>query len=432
MRVLMTTTGYPGHLLPLVPFARACVRAGHDVRVAGPRFCGALVAELGLTFRACADPSDEEVGRIVASLAKLPPRDGHARMMAKGFGSVAARAILADLLELVAGWQPNVVVHESQEFAAGLAAERHGVPHARVALGLASTEDETLSFAGAEVDELRAELGLPRDPHAEQLRGSPYLTLVPPALEQPGLPGPRVTHRFREVRASASPLPDWWTQDDGPVVYLTFGSVAGSLGFFPPLYQAAIERLAGLHARVLVTTGADADPAELGPLPPNVHAERWVAQEIVLAHAAAVVCHGGYGSVLGPLAHGLPLVVIPIFGGDQWHNARRVAAVGAGIALEGEPRAERRMLDMPEPEVFAALPDAIEQLLGDPGYGRAARRIAGAIDALPPIDAAVDVLQAIADRGRAMDACSGRGQARTSPRPERTGEASAIGIGRPA
>src|SRR4051812_20561415 len=104
MRVLMTTTGYPGHLLPLVPFARACVRAGHDVRIAGPRFCGSLVAELGLSFEPCADPGEEEVGRIVASLATLPPRDGHERMMAQGFGSVAARAILADLLAIVEDW----------------------------------------------------------------------------------------------------------------------------------------------------------------------------------------------------------------------------------------------------------------------------------------------------------------------------------------
>jgi UDP:flavonoid glycosyltransferase YjiC (YdhE family) len=401
MRVLMTTTGYPGHLLPLLPFARACVRAGHRVCVAGPRSCGALVAQLRLEFRACADPSDEELGRIVASVAELPPPDGHARMMAEGFGSVAAQAILPDLLTIVGSWQPDVVVHESQEFAAGLAAERHRVPHVRVALGLASTEDETLSLAAATLDELRAELGLARDPHADALRGSPYLTLVPPALEQPGALGPPVTHRFRQVRDGTSPLPDWWGGNDDPVVYLTFGSVAGLLGFFPRPYRDAIESLAGVRARVLLTTGADGDPAGLGPLPPNVHAERWVPQELVLPHAAAVICHGGYGSVLGALAHGLQLVTMPIFGGDQWHNGRRVAEIGAGIALEGDPGTKRRMLDGPGREVFAALPDAIESVLNDPGHRRAARGIAGAIDALPPVDAAVDVLQAIADQGRA-------------------------------
>jgi UDP:flavonoid glycosyltransferase YjiC (YdhE family) len=56
------------------------------------------------------------------------------------------------------------------------------------------------------------------------------------------------------------------------------------------------------------------------------------------------------------------------------------------------------MLDGPGPEVFAALPEAIEAVLGDPGYRRAADDVARAIDDLPPVDAAVDVLEAISSR----------------------------------
>jgi hypothetical protein len=54
MRVLLTTTGYPGHLLPLVPFARECVRAGHRGRRAprdrrpGARGSRALIAATGI------------------------------------------------------------------------------------------------------------------------------------------------------------------------------------------------------------------------------------------------------------------------------------------------------------------------------------------------------------------------------------------------
>ena len=52
----MATTGYPGHLLPLVPFARACARAGHDVCLAAPRASEDLVKRLGLGFRPVPDP----------------------------------------------------------------------------------------------------------------------------------------------------------------------------------------------------------------------------------------------------------------------------------------------------------------------------------------------------------------------------------------
>jgi hypothetical protein len=54
------------------------------------------------------------------------------------------------------------------------------------------------------------------------------------------------------------------------------------------------------------------------------------------------------------------------------------------------------MLDGPGPETFAALADAVETVLADPGYRSAAHGVAAAIDALPPADAAVEVLDAIA------------------------------------
>ena len=141
-----------------------------------------------------------------------------------------------------------------------------------------------------------------------------------------------------------------------------------------------------------MTVGGAADPAALGALPPNVHVEPWIAQETVIPNSDAVVCHGGYGSVLGALAHGVPLVALPLFGDDQWANARRVAEIGAGVALEGDRRPGRRMLDGPDPETLAALPGAIERVLADPGYRRAAGGVADAIDALAPVDAAVDAL----------------------------------------
>jgi UDP:flavonoid glycosyltransferase YjiC (YdhE family) len=83
----------------------------------------------------------------------------------------------------------------------------------------------------------------------------------------------------------------------------------------------------------------------------------------------------------------------------QSANARRVADVGAGIALDGDRGPARRMLDGPGPDVLAALPGAVETVLGDPGHRRAADAIARSIDALPPVDAAVGVLRTIVGRG---------------------------------
>jgi UDP:flavonoid glycosyltransferase YjiC (YdhE family) len=390
MRFLMTTTGYPGHLLPMVPFARALAAAGHDVCVAAPDSSGTLVRQSGLAFWSCADLPEGELGSIVGSAAQLPRAGGHARMIGEGFGRVAPRALLPDLLGIVDEWRPDLVVSESQELAGGIAAECHGLPHARVALGLASNDEETRSLVADPVDDLRAELGLPPGAAAERLRSALSLTTAPPVLDDGT--GTPATHRFREATAPRA-------GGGGGYVYLTFGSVAASLGFFPELYRSAIDSLAALDAGVLVTVGPGADPAALGALPPNVHVERWMPQEEVAARADAIVCHGGYGSMLGALAHGIPLVAVPLFGGDQWRNAHRLAELGAGIALGDD---SRLMFEPPPAAVLAALPDAVDRVVTDPAYRHAAERIAREIAFLPPVGAAVHVLQEFAAQGRAM------------------------------
>ena len=107
--------------------------------------------------------------------------------------------------------------------------------------------------------------------------------------------------------------------------------------FFPGVYRGAIDALAGLPVRLLVTVGRDRDPAELGPVPANVRVERWVPQADLMPHVAAMVCHGGSGTVTMGLAGGVPMAVVPLFADQPW-NAERVDALGAGIALAAAPR----------------------------------------------------------------------------------------------
>jgi UDP:flavonoid glycosyltransferase YjiC (YdhE family) len=391
MRVLFATTGHAGHLLPLVPFARACLRAGHEVAVACERPRTGAVERLGLTARPfdVADPA--AWASLMAPFPTLAQPDGDALIIGAGFAGIGTRAALPGVLAIVEDWRPDVVVRESYHFAGALAAERHGIPHARVALGLASTERWAADLAAASVDRLRRTLGLRPDPAGERLWRSPLLTSVPAGFDDgPGL-------RFGAGAATrAASLPDVWPNAHDPLVYLTFGSVTASLPYFPDLYRAALEALAALPVRVLLTLGESADPAALGPLPANAHVERWRPQEDVLPHAAAVIGHGGFGTTLGALAHGLPLVVLPLFAGDQWRNARRVARIGAGLALAGPVR---RSFDPPGPALLAALPGAVEAVLGPSAPRRVAGRLAAAIAALPPADAAVPRLEALAADG---------------------------------
>ena len=95
------------------------------------------------------------------------------------------------------------------------------------------------------------------------------------------------------------------------------------MDFFPGVYREALDSLSHLPVRVLVTVGRDRDPADLGPVGPNVHVARWVPQADVMPHTAAMICHGGSGTVRAGLAAGVPLAVLPLFA-DQPFNAQRV------------------------------------------------------------------------------------------------------------
>jgi UDP:flavonoid glycosyltransferase YjiC (YdhE family) len=334
----------------------------------------------------------------MAQSRELTLAEANARMIGEFFAGIDTRATLPGLQAIVERWRPDVVVRESWEFASGLVAELHGIPLARVGLALAAIEERATALAAPQVDAARALLGLAPDPAGDRMRETPYLTMMPAALEDPAAPLPARTHRFAEgPPPEAAPLPDWWPGNDDPLVYVTLGSVAAGahLPYYPAVYRDAIAELAPLEVRILLTIGSDRDPAELGALPANVHVEDWVAQDDVAPHAAAIVGHGGYGTTLGALRHGVPLVVLPLFSADQWANAAAVARAGAGLALDAE-RDTRMGLALPAPATLAELGPAVRRVLGDASFRRAAQDIARASSATPTVEAAVGVLERLA------------------------------------
>jgi UDP:flavonoid glycosyltransferase YjiC (YdhE family) len=170
---------------------------------------------------------------------------------------------------------------------------------------------------------------------------------------------------------------------------------AAHLPYFPGTYRAAIDALAPLPVRLLVTIGEARDLSELGPLPDNVHVEQWIAHDTVMPRADVVVCHGGYGSTFGTLARGLPLVVLPLFSTDQLANADAVARAGAGVAITGGLKT-RGVADLPSAGTIAELGPAVQRVLGDSSYRTAAVAIADAMGELPLVDDAVKTLETIA------------------------------------
>jgi UDP:flavonoid glycosyltransferase YjiC (YdhE family) len=380
VRLLFASTRGIGHFNPLVPFAGACVRLGHEVLVAGPPSLVGEVESSGFDFWQFDDPPEDELAEVWAGVPSLPPGEANAVVIAEIFGRLGATASLPRLREACTEWMPDVVVRESNEYGSAVAAELHGIPHARVGIGLSRSEELALRCVAEAVDALRSSVGLSGDPSARALRDSPYLTLFPASFEDPEAGEQPRTLRFHDPAwdGSVAELPGWWSDSDAPLVYVTLGSVAAAMEMTASVYQAALEAVADLPIRVLLTVGHGANLDTFAGAPANVHVERWVPQADVFPQASAVVCHGGAGSTLGALAAGVPIVAVPLFA-DQPDNAQRVRAVGAGVAVAPDSHAIR---------------DGISRVLEDFSYRAAADTLAREMRSNPSVDAAVEMLAA--------------------------------------
>ena len=223
------------------------------------------MAAAGLDLWQFDSPPDEELGPVWGRVPTASREEGEQLVIGEIFGRLNTTAALPRLREACEEWRPDVVLRESAEFASALAAELHGVSHARVATGLSAAEAVLLSKAAPSVDAIRRKAGLSPDPDAEVLRRSPYLTMFPTALEDPGQPAEPHTLRFADPAWEVTPggLPDWWDGASAPLVYVSFGSVAGGLEMAAGAYRAAVEAMEGLDARVLLTVGRAARPERL-------------------------------------------------------------------------------------------------------------------------------------------------------------------------
>ncbi|HEX2316637.1 MAG TPA: glycosyltransferase [Thermomonospora sp.] len=149
------------------------------------------------------------------------------------------------------------------------------------------------------------------------------------------------------------------------------------------LLERIAEALGTLPVRALLTTGPAVDPATVRA-PGNVLVTATAPHTPVLRHAAVTITHAGHGTAVKSLAAGVPLVCIPQ-GRDQTEVARHVELAGAGVTVKkgASPRTIAR---------------AIERVLHDPSYRRAAQRLATEIAAETATDKAVTELEALAER----------------------------------
>ncbi len=373
MRILLTSNPLVGHWLPMLPLARAAQAAGHEVVVAAGPNVVPDIERRGLAAWAIG-PQLETIQAGLRDRPRAAAESDADRTVANGMAMFADPAVARsyDLLDRTADWRPNIVVREIYELAGMYVQADLHVLH-----GLGAHYPNFVALAQLVLDRVSSSLGDPawRVPMAD----TPYLDPFPAVLQAPDDQPYTDVIRIRPDAGEIRPgdvLPGRVTAlPYERTVYLTLGTVFNNVAEF----AVPLDALRDLPVNVVLTCGYAADPEAFEPLPPNVAVEQYVSQALLLPRCSAVVCHAGAGTIIGALAHGVPLVCLPR-GADQFGNAVQIARIGAGITL------------LPNQVSAEAIRDATRSVLDDDSYAAAAVSVKAEIERLPDPSAVVEEL----------------------------------------
>lgn len=391
-----------GNVSPQLGLARRLVDRGHEVRVLTETSVEADVHATGASFVPFATaPNRRDRSRESALV-----RDFEARTPIAAFAALRdsvltgpARRYAEDTLGELKRFRPDVLAPDWMLMGAAVAGEAAGVPTALLVHNLnvipepgkpapgfgfrpaKSVVGRVRDRAFASVfmrlfdrglpalNDARVALGLePVASVLEQLRRPDrYLVQYSEAFDLPStghMPSLRYVGPVLETPTWAEPwTPPWPASDDRPLVLISLSTTYMSQ---ESTLRRCIEAVSGMPVRALVTTGPALDPGGF-PGTDNVRVVRSAPHDAVLRRASAVITHAGLGTVTRALAHGVPLVCVPM-GRDQDDVTARVTWRGAGLRVGRRGPA-------------AVIRTALSRLLDDPSYAKRAGELALAIQA---------------------------------------------------
>ena len=157
---------------------------------------------------------------------------------------------------------------------------------------------------------------------------------VPKEFDFPAIPWPPQFHYagpfFDDAARAPVPFP-WEKLDSRPLVYASLGTLVNGIESIYKIILSALGKRTELQA--VLSIGKNIQVAGLGPIPSNVIVVEKAPQIELLKRATLCITHAGLNTTLESLAHGVPMVAIPI-GFDQPGVAARIAHHQVGEFIE--------------------------------------------------------------------------------------------------
>ena len=206
------------------------------------------------------------------------------------------------------------------------------------------------------------------------------ITQTPKEFDFPGIPWPAQFHYagpFHDDEGREPVFFPWDKLADKPLIYASLGTLVNGLN---GVYQHILEAVKPLDVQVVLSVGKNINPENLGRIPSNTVVVRFAPQIELLKRAALCITHAGLNTTLESLAHGVPMVAVPI-GYDQPGTAARIAHHGTGEFIEVEELTTDRLRGL------------IEKVLQDPSYRDRADYFRKLIAKTRGLDVAADIIE---------------------------------------
>jgi MGT family glycosyltransferase len=293
------------------------------------------------------------------------------------------RYMFEGITTILDAFKPDVIINDHQLFSGAIAAYKMQIPYATSVTAPAAVKmmEDLPGVHEWEIKQivaLQQELGIPYD---RAIVCSEALTMIFTSKDFFGdmsLPpwykfiGPVIQHRATVTAFNWEKL---YHLGDVPRILVSIGTTFDHT-YKKEFFQKVIEALGNEPVSVVVVS----DPSLFEEWPDNFVVQERIPQLELLPHLDAVVCHGGHNTVCESLSHGLPLVVIPI-AYDQSHVAGRVIQVESGVRLN-----YKRFK-------AAHLHTAVWEILRNPAYKEAAKRIQSSFEQSGGAATAADLLE---------------------------------------
>ena len=326
-RILWLNWSGGGNLPPSLGIARVLTERGHTVAFAGRPEMVPRVKTAGL--RAI------EITQAYEQVDRYPQGSFLTRMSCY----LTSPAVEAQVQSIVAAEAPDIVLIDAMFPAALAQACGFGRPSAVFVHTFVFRQVEMWRKMFTTLDGMRQHAGFPGLPPLDDL-WRPRELIISTSLgefDAPPIPGWDMVRHAGPVLedekfALAAVLP-WQADDPTPLVMVSF-----STGFEQrnvDKIQRTLDAMADFPVHVVATTGGVVAPNELAS-PRNAVVLDYAAHDPIMQRAALVVTHGGHGTAMRALRHGVPMVVIPGLAGDQPFVAAAVAEWGCGRALPGD------------------------------------------------------------------------------------------------